>query len=155
MDDRVTIMPYAPEDASAFRALNLTWIGRHFVVEPHDREQLDDPQTHILTVGGTILVARCGDSVVGVCAVIPEGADRYELAKMAVDPAFQGRGIGGQLCDAAVDWARTRGAASLWLESNRRLASALRVYRRAGFEEVPLVPSPYERADIRMEKKLR
>ena len=150
----VTIVGYSEEFQSEFARLNRAWIEQYFTLEPHDLEQLEHPETHVLSVGGTIFVARRGESVVGVCAVIPTGPGTFELAKMAVDPAAQGRGIGRKLGEAAIAWAVRRGAAKIWLESNRRLETALRLYRRLGFEEVPMGETPYARADIRMEMDL-
>jgi len=39
----------------------------------------------------------------------------------------------------------------VWLESNRILTTALNLYIRLGFVEVPITSTPYARADIRME----
>ena len=47
------------------------------------------------------------------------------------------------------------GAARLELVSNTRLETAIRLYRKHGFEEVPLDPGEvYARADIRMRRPL-
>lgn len=153
----IRIVPFAPEHGKAFADLNLTWIERYFVVEPHDREQLHDPQTHILAAGGAIFIAlSAAGEVVATCALVADATDpgMYELAKMAVADDFQGQGIGRRIGEAAISWARARGASRIWLESNRRLAPALGLYRRLGFMEVPHIPSPYARSDIRMELPL-
>ena len=78
----------------------------------------------------------------------------FELAKMAVSPAVRGKGIGKKLCLAGIDYARQVGAKTIWLESNRVLTPALTMYASVGFREVPSVPTPYARADIRMEMRL-
>ena len=49
------VRDYSSADAIAFRDLNLAWVETYFTVEPEDRAQLDDPQTHILDKGGAIL----------------------------------------------------------------------------------------------------
>lgn len=148
----ITILPYVPAHATAFRDLNRAWIQHYFTLEPHDNEMLDDPAGYILQPGGHILMAALDGEIVGTCALIKETADRYELAKMAVDDRFRGRGIGRALGEAAVALARQIGARRLVLESNRRLSPALTLYRALGFVEVPMPPdTPYARADIRME----
>lgn len=148
----LTIRPYTPADAPAFRDLNRAWIQHYFTLEAHDNEMLDDPGGYILHPGGYILMAEIDGQVVGTCALIRETPDRYELAKMAVDPAAQGRGVGRALGEAAVALARQVGARRLVLESNRRLVPALTLYRALGFAEVPMpTDTPYARADIRME----
>jgi GNAT superfamily N-acetyltransferase len=154
-EDTIQIISLDPEDAAhreAFLSLNLAWISRHFHVEPHDEEQLKDPKGHILADGGQVLLAvtRCGE-IIGTCALIASGRGEFEVAKMSVAESFQGQGVGKRLCETAVLWARDAGARRLWLESNRKLTPALRLYEKAGFREITLVPSTYTRVDIRME----
>lgn len=146
-----TIIPYEPRYQPDFKRLNVEWISRDFTLEPHDLEQLDHPETHILPNQGAIFLARLDDEIVGTVALVNTGETGFELAKMSVTPKAQGRGIGKQLCLAALDYARQIGLRSVWLESNRRAKTALALYEKVGFREVPLVPSPYARADIRME----
>lgn len=153
--ETVEILPYLPEHQVAFRDLNVEWITRYFALEDLDRRMLDDPQGYILAPGGYIFMARYQGRLVGTCALIKEPGGVYELAKMAVTPAAQGLGIGGALGRAAIDKARAIGAHELELLSNRKLAPALALYRKLGFEEAPLPPSEYQRADIRMVLPLR
>ena len=150
----LTIIPYCPAYQPDFKRLNIEWISRYFTVEPHDLEQLDQPEVHILPNDGQVFFARLDDEIVGCVALINTGNKSYELAKMAVSPTVQGKGIGRKLCLAAIDYARNQGAETIWLESNRKLTPALTMYASVGFCEVPSVPTPYARADIRMEMAL-
>jgi ribosomal protein S18 acetylase RimI-like enzyme len=88
--------------------------------------------------------------------VLRASATTFELAKMAVTPACQGRGLGERLGREAIAFARRAGAARLFLETNSSLPTAIRLYERLGFvrAEAP-VPSPYARADVYMEIDLR
>jgi GNAT superfamily N-acetyltransferase len=138
----------------AFRDLNVEWITAHFALEDIDREVLDDPEHAILLRGGSILMAEDGGEIVGCCALIRIAADAFELAKMAVAPAARGKGIGMMLGRAAVDRAQRMGARRVELLSNRVLQPALHLYRKLGFIEVPLGPTDYRRADIRMVLRL-
>jgi putative acetyltransferase len=151
----VEIIEYNSRYASDFKRLNLEWISRYFVVEKHDLEQLEQPDKFILAPGGQIFFARIGDQIVGTVAMAPDGTGQYELAKMAVDDAWKGYQIGKKLGQAALAWARERGATSVFLLSNRRLSPALQLYHRLGFREVSLGDVEYERADIKMEVMLR
>ncbi len=147
----IAIIPYEARYQSDFKRLNIAWIEQYFAVEPHDLEQLEHPEEHVLPNGGQIFFALSENEVVGCVAVVNTGETGFEMAKMAVSPTVQGRGIGKKLCLAAIDYARQLGIGTLWLESNRKLTPALTLYRSAGFNEVPSVPTPYARADIRME----
>jgi putative acetyltransferase len=151
----VRIVPYAPGYRSAFRDLNLEWIATYFEVEPGDLRVLDDPETHVLATGGAILLAVEGDEPVGTGALIRTGPHEFELAKMAVTPRAQGRGVGRAVCAALVALARTLGAHRIELLSHRSLVPAISLYRSLGFQEIPLGEVPYRRANIRMELPLR
>jgi ribosomal protein S18 acetylase RimI-like enzyme len=149
------IIPYEPVYREAFAALNRAWVERHFTVEPHDIEMLYEPEKYILNDGGVILLAvTAAGEVVGTVALIACVDGSFEMAKMTVAEEFRGHGLGRQLGEAAIAVAQQRGASKIWLESNRSLAPALTLYRNLGFVEVPLLPSPYARADIRMERTL-
>ncbi len=146
-----------PADIAAFRELNEEWITKYFVLEPKDHEALGDPETHILSKGGQILMARSDQHVVGCVALIPLGNDVYELAKMAVLPALRGQGIGRKLLEHSFECARALGAKSLFLGSSTKLKNAVHLYESVGFTHVPpekLAPNPYTRADIFMERQL-
>jgi len=151
----VQIVAYTPAYAQAFYDLNHAWISRYFFMEEADKKSLGDPQGYILDKGGYILMALYQGQPVGTCALIKDGEGIFELAKMAVTPQAQGLKIGKQLGEAAIAQARQAGAHRLYLVSNRRLETALHLYRRLGFVEVPMPPSIYARADIMMELDLR
>lgn len=132
----------------------MEWLTAFFHVEAKDEAALSDPEGTILVPGGQILLADITGRTVGCVALLPMPGDAYEVAKMAVAPEAQGRGVGRLLMEAALAWARERGARRLYLESNARLAPALRLYESAGFRHLPphaRPVSPYARADVFME----
>lgn len=147
----VTILDFEPGHATRFRELNEEWISHYFVMEAADHQSLGNPQHYIIDRGGYILMARYNGEIVGTCALINEGSGVFELAKMAVSPKAQGLKIGKLLGEAAVRKAKQAGAIRLYLVSNRKLTPALNLYTKLGFVEVPMSPSMYARADIKME----
>jgi len=151
----VQILDFKPQHAASFKALNEEWITRYFVMEEADHKSLNNPQGYILDKGGYILMASYNGEIVGTCALINDGEGVYELAKMAVTPKAQGLKIGKLLGEAAIAKAKAAGASKVYLVSNRKLDTALNLYRRLGFVEVPMPPSIYERADIKMELALQ
>jgi GNAT superfamily N-acetyltransferase len=154
----IRIVPYVPgrpDHRDAFRALNLAWIEAHFVVEPRDLLELDDPEGRILAPGGHIFMAEAdapggGVEVLGTCALLAEPDGAFELAKMAVHESARGRGVGRALGAAAVAAARALGAPRVDLLSNTVLGPAIALYRALGFVEVPLPATDYARANIKM-----
>ena len=149
-----TIVPYRDELAPAFETLNRAWIERDFALEDADRKTLGDPRASIVAPGGQIFFALDGAVPVGTVAAVRESAARFELAKMAVAPTHQRHGIGRQLGEAVVDFARRQGASTLYLLTNSRLTGAIRLYESLGFRHVPLPVTNYARADVCMELAL-
>jgi GNAT superfamily N-acetyltransferase len=148
----VSIVPYDARYKNEFRRLNEAWISEYFEMEETDHKVLDHPEDYILDSGGEILFAVERGTVAGTCALIKmaDGPFDFELAKMAVDPMFRGRGIGQQLGAAIIDRARIRGAKTIFLESNTILAPAISLYRKLGFVETERQPTPYARGNIHM-----
>ena len=149
----IKIVPYEPCYQSAFRILNEEWITAYFRMEEADYKALDHPQEYILDKGGAILVALYKDEPVGVCALckMDHPLYDYELAKLAVSPKVQGKGIGVLLCEAVVNKAKELGGKRIFIESNTRLKSAIHIYHKLGFKELPEYHTTYERGDIQME----
>ena len=109
------------------------------------------PDTTIIEHGGVVLYAVQGDDVVGTVALKHQGGGVFELTKMAVTKACQGRGVGRQLLCASVARFEKMTGSKLYLESNSRLGPALALYESAGFRhESPPEPSDYDRADVYM-----
>ena len=148
------VRDYTPDDAAAFRDLNLAWVEAFFTVEDEDRAQLEDPDTHILDKGGAILMAEYQGEAVGTVGLVPGHGDGVlELIKMSARSDIQGKGIGRALMDAAIEKARDMGASQIWLETNTKLEAALALYRKSGFRELTgdeITPTPYDRCNCQM-----
>ena len=155
MDAEVEIIDYSNDYIENFRRLNLEWLERYRLAESHDLEILDDPKATILDGGGFIWLAYCDKIVVGTAAIIKEQKGEFELAKMAVAPSYRGRGISKLLIEKCITKARESGANKISLYSNHQLLTALKLYEKYGFNYVPVVNSPFETADIRMELILK
>ena len=142
------IVPFEDSHARAFRDLNLEWIERYFAVEDLDRRHLDHPRASFLDTGGAILMAQLEGEIVGCCGLLRHDAHVYEVSKMAVSPACQGRGVGRRLLQEVIAHAKSIGARRLEIISSTRLDTALHLYRSVGFSEVPLASDAYARGNI-------
>ena len=89
--------------------------------------------------------------IAGTCALVQTDPGVFELSKMAVDPSYQGYGLGYKLGKAIIDKAKSLGAKAIFLESNTVLTPAINLYRKLGFVEMPHFESPYERSNIQMQ----
>ncbi|AMR30069.1 MarR family transcriptional regulator [Mucilaginibacter sp. PAMC 26640] len=148
----VQIVNYESKYAPAFRSLNEQWISTYFKMEEADYKSLDDPEGYIIGKGGQIYVAVYRGKPVGVCALIRlQGREfDFELAKMAVDPAAQGKSIGWLLGSHALEQAKALGGKKVYLESNTSLKPAISLYHKLGFQKIVGHATPYERCNIQM-----
>ena len=150
----IEICPFEDRFAGAFKEMNLEWLDKYGLTESHDIQVLNDPRGTIITPGGFIFLALEDDLPVGSAALMKEGDNHFELAKMSVIPAMRGRGISKLLISRCIDKAIESGAERLFLFSNHQLTTALQLYTGFGFNHVPVVDSPFETADVRMELDL-
>lgn len=148
---KIELRAFRPGDADAFRRLNEAWIEKHFGLEEHDNRMLDNPEDYVLAKGGYIFFAVADLIPIGCCALVPISSGVYEVAKMAVNELWQGRGIGRRVLSYTIEQGRALGATSLYLETNSKLANAIHLYESLGFQHLPPRPSPYVRANIFME----
>ncbi len=152
----LTIVPWDPRYASDFDRLNRWWLDKWFTVEPRDEAYLRDPHGKVIAEGGEIFFALdAGGHAIGCVAAVPHGDREFELAKLGVDPAVHGRGVGRRLCEAVLEFAERRGATKVHLVSNSGLTAAIRLYVRLGFVHAPFpFPQPYVDSDVYMERRL-
>lgn len=144
-----------PGHVPDFVRLVEAWLGASaWGLEDADHRLLRDP-LRIVREGGSLLSLARGDEVVGVCALLCDGADRVQLARMTVAEAERGQGHGERLLVAALDRARQMGASSVYLLTNTALGAAVHLYRKHGFRSVSEGPHPqYARCNLVMEKRL-
>ncbi|MFB0924004.1 MAG: GNAT family N-acetyltransferase [Vicingaceae bacterium] len=149
---KVDIISYSEQYITDFAELNFEWLEKYFYIEDYDKEVLTNPEKYILNEGGQILYALIDGKAVGTVALIKRDEGVFELSKMAVTEDFKGLRIGQKLMYACIDYAGKHGVKRLFLDSNRTLIPALKLYDKVGFKEIPTpADTPYERADIRME----
>lgn len=82
------------------------------------------------------LIAAPGSVIIGERDGFALGrviAGEAELLTIAVLPDARRRGLGGRILAGFIDAARSRGAASIWLEVAADNPTALALYRRVGF----------------------
>lgn len=153
----IEIVPFEKIYAKYFYILNVEWLKTYFFVEPYDEEVLSKPELYITDKGGHIFFAKLNGEVVGTVALMPTKDPKvYELTKMAVSPKHRGFKIGQQLVQYCINFAKSNDLKSLTLYSNTTLENAIYIYRKFGFNEIPIEKNtPYIRSDIKMVLKFK
>ena len=132
------IREYTDDLAHHFHDINAVWIEAMFVLEPVDREVLENPRAKIIAPGGVILFVEAAglgpaSGIVGTCALKPTGGAGYELTKMGVRDSARGLGAGAFLLEAVIARAAEIGADPLYLLTNHACAAAIHLYEKMGF----------------------
>ena len=149
------IRNFDPSMASDFDRINRQWIEEMYAIEPLDEAQLTDPFGRIVEPGGDILFVESEDlGVFGTCGLLKTGEREFELIKMGIVPEARGRGAGEALLKATIARAFALGAARLFLLTNSKSQSAIRMYERNGFvhdaEILASSGAEYARCDVAM-----
>jgi putative acetyltransferase len=123
-----------------------------------------DPTTDDLfelfrTPGSYYYVATIDEKVVGGCGIfptenLPQGT--CELVKLYVAKEARGTGLGKQLMEKSMSWAKENGYTQVYLESMPELKKAVSIYEKVGFQPLdhPLGNSGHDGCDIWMLKAL-
>ena len=144
----------ADEDAVSRELLAyLGFLGEELDGEGIDRDIARWPEVYDGVAGVLLIVVEPGGEVVGTAAVRRLSPGVGELKRMWIRPAHQGRGLGRPLLDACLAEARGLGFRVLRLDSERRLAAAVHLYRNAGFTEIADY-NGNRRAELWMERAL-
>lgn len=86
---------------------------------------------------GRLYAAYAGNMLAGCLAFHALDAKRCELKRLYVRPAFRGQGLSRQLMERAFADARQLGYEEAYLDTLASLKSAVALYTRLGFEEIP------------------
>jgi ribosomal protein S18 acetylase RimI-like enzyme len=155
MTAHLTILPWHPDRATDFAAINREWIEAMFVMEAADEHILAHPQSYVIDGGGDILfVAAEGLGIVGAGALKRTGDGAYELTKMGVRTSARGLKAGEALLAALIARAGELGATKLYLLTNHICEAAIHLYEKAGFEHDAQIMADYgagyDRTDVAM-----
>jgi GNAT superfamily N-acetyltransferase len=91
---------------------------------------------------GCFLLARDDGHPVGCVAFLAHGDDTVEVKRMYVCPDQRGKRVGQQLVSALIAEARRQDNRRIILDSYHTMTSAHKIYRSAGFRDIP-APSDF------------
>ncbi len=109
--------------------------------------------------GAFYYVATIEDKIVGGCGIFPTEnlpTGTCELVKLYLQSSARGTGLGKQLMQQSMEWAKDNGYHQVYLESMPELSKAVSIYEKVGFTRLtaPLGNSGHCGCDIWMLKQL-
>ncbi len=87
---------------------------------------------------GNFWIAKIDDKVVGTIALLDIGNNKSALRKMFVAKDYRGKefGIGQDLLNTLIAWARHKGMIEIFLGTTEKFIAAQRFYEKNGFVEI-------------------
>ncbi len=135
----VTFRQIAPGDNAALAAIIRRTLEDYDAVR-EGTVYYDESTDHLYELfqraGSVYFVAEENGMILGGGGVFPtDGHDAAtcELVKMYLSGAGRGRGIGRQLLEHCIEFARSAGYTQMYLESMPELHHAIRLYDKMGF----------------------
>jgi GNAT superfamily N-acetyltransferase len=129
----IAVERLVPADQPAVRALILNGLIEHWgTLDPARNPDLEDLQAAY--PGGTTLVARQADRIVGTGTLVPRSPGVAEIVRMSVARDWRRLGVGGLVLRELLTCARKAGCRKIILETTSTWTEAIAFYRRFGFE---------------------
>jgi DNA-binding MarR family transcriptional regulator/GNAT superfamily N-acetyltransferase len=127
------------------RSADASWCLQQYFDELNDRfdSGFDPTRSTVPDAGemappsGLFLVARLRGAPIGCGGLLFHDTEPAEIKRMWVAPTSRGLGLGRRLLAELEERARTTGARSVRLDTNRNLTEAISMYRSSGYAEIP------------------
>ncbi|MCD5000860.1 GNAT family N-acetyltransferase [Enterococcus saccharolyticus] len=148
--ESIEIVDYNEQYHEDFKQLSYEWLEKYVTVEPEDVRILNAPKAVILDNGGYIYFAKYQGEIVGTVSLIKVDAETFELAKLAVTEKYQGLSIGRDLMTHCLSVVKQKQVKKIILYTDNKLVSAVALYRKFSFKEVPMINNKYVDSDLMM-----
>ena len=151
----LSIVEYTDALAPHFDTISREWVEDMFRLEPEDIAMIENPRSKVIDRGGTILFVEDPElGIIGTCALMPAEDGAFELTKMGVLKSARGRKAGDFLMKQILRRARQMKLRELFLLTNTKCDTAIRLYEKYGFRHdddiMRRYGHRYERCDVTM-----
>lgn len=150
------IVPYDSKFKAEFIEMNKAWIAEMFEIEEEDIKEMGNIEPTIEKGGQIFFALDDNNQVLACCMIAPREDGDWEIMKFAARGMYTGTGAGSACLKACMDYAREKQLEKVILVSNRKCEHAIHLYRKFGFQEIPVDKKkfPFDRADIAFEQIL-
>lgn len=125
---------------------------------PSDPEVLCMSQNYTASLKSKYLVAKVEGKVVGGCGLATFNGSNIvcELKKLFLLPESRGLGLGRKLVEGCLEFAKSEGFESCYLDTLKNMKEAIALYERVGFKHLdqPLEGTEHNGCDLWMSKQL-
>lgn len=135
--EAIQVLDHRPSLKGYFRDLATPWLldvlnGR---LEKDDEFTLNNPEKAYLDTGGFIFYALYKNKVIGCVALKRLNEDKFEFAKLFVNPEYRQLGVATKLIERCISRCKENVVAELWLQTTNRMQQAHKLYYKLGFAE--------------------
>ncbi|MGN0315659.1 MAG: GNAT family N-acetyltransferase [Fusicatenibacter sp.] len=150
------VVPYDPQYKNDFIEMNKAWISEMFAIEPEDERELGNIEPYVEKGAQIFFALDEEEKVMACCMIAPREDGDWEIMKFAARGMYTGTGAGSACLKACIDYAKELHLPKIIIVSNRMCTHAVHLYRKFGFEEIPVDKErfPFERANIAFEMRL-
>ena len=150
------VVPYDSKYKNDFIEMNKAWISKMFAMEPEDERELGNIELYVEKGSQIFFALDEEEKVMACCMIAPREDGDWEIMKFAARGMYTGTGAGSACFKACIDYAKELHLPKIIIVSNRMCAHAVHLYRKFGFEEIPVDKErfPFERANIAFEMML-
>lgn len=138
------ITPKSPEELAETRSLfeeYASGLGVDLCFQDFERELRELPGKY-QEPDGVLVLALYDSRVAGCCALrpltVPAHPHAAEMKRLYVRPAFRGKGIAHGLVMQVLKKAKGAGYSCVLLDTLKTMEEAQLLYKRLGFQEIPL-----------------
>ena len=142
-----------PKYKNDFIEMNKSWIEDMFKLEDEDIREMENIELSIENGGQIFFSIDDNERVMACCMIAPREDGDWEIMKFAARGMYTGTGAGSACLKACIDYAKEKQLKKIIIVSNKKCEHAIHLYRKFGFEEVPVDKEkfPFDRADIAFE----
>ncbi|HAN18182.1 MAG: hypothetical protein A2X13_07635 [Bacteroidetes bacterium GWC2_33_15] len=133
--NQILILDYKPSLKQYFYELAGHWLSGFLKgkLEEEDKFALHNPDKAYLEKGGFLFFAQFKNEIVGCVALKRLDEDKFEFAKLFVDPKYRNIGIATKLIERCISRCKENSAKELWLQTNMSMQQTHKLYYKLGF----------------------
>lgn len=134
------IRPATPEEVDTVRTLfreYQAWLNIDLCFQSFEEELAGLPGRYAPPQGVILFAEAANGGIAGVVALRALDPYTAEMKRLFVRPAHQGTGLGRALAEAIIESARQRGYSRLRLDTLPSMGTAIQLYRKLGFVDIP------------------